>query len=216
MKRQVKSAIVGVASVVVFGSAGVYAASIVHIGSSLSATTSPATPSSPPAFTTSNSAVHTFSTESQHWTIAQAQQALKNASDPGLPAVVGSVNGELITNKEFAQMEVIIIHRQGSGTVGSATVRQQAFLAITSQYVEQQEATTLGLIPSPQTAEAQIAAQGLSNTPQEVHLVQLNEGIQALYHHVVGLHNPHAAKSWNHYLQLLRKQAHVINYLPNH
>ena len=160
-----------------------------------------------------NPSVHVVSTEAQHWSLSQAEQALAHASDPGLPPIVGIVDGRPITSKEMAQMEVIMIHRQGHGTIGSSTLRAQAFVAIETQYLEDIQAQRLGLLPPRSVAQQQVIARGLPNTPQEIHLVQLSDGAQALTHHVLDAHGQTGSHVWQQYLQQLLNKATVVRYI---
>jgi len=197
-------------ALLIVGGGGVYASSIIHV--------TPKAPESIPSPAasvpvTTNPSVHVVSTETQHWSLSQAEQALAHASDPGLPPIVGIVDGRPITSKEMAQMEVIMIHRQGHGTIGSSTLRAQAFIAIETQYLEDIQAQRLGLLPPRSVAQQQVIARGLPNTPQEIHLVQLSDGAQALTHHVLDAHGQTGSHVWQQYLQQLLNKATVVRYI---
>jgi hypothetical protein len=210
--KKITKGVVLAGALLVCGGGGVYASSIIHVTPKAPKAISSPTALAPVTITT-NPSVHVVSTETQHWSLSQAEQALSRASDPGLPPIVGTVDGKPITSKEMAQMEVIMIHRQGHGTIGSSTLRTQAFVAIETQYLEEIQAQRLGLLPPRSVAQQQVITRGLPNTPQEISLVQLSDGAQALVDHVLGPHGQSESPVWRHYVQQLLNKATVVRYV---
>ncbi len=210
--KKITKGVVLAGALLVCGGGGVYASSIIHVTPKAPKAISSPTALAPVTITT-NPSVHVVSTETQHWSLSQAEQALSRASDPGLPPIVGTVDGKPITSKEMAQMEVIMIHRQGHGTIGSSTLRAQAFIAIETQYLEDIQAQRLGLLPPRSVAQQQVIARGLPDTPQEINLVQLSDGAQALTHHVLGTNEAFGSPIWQHYVQQLLNKATVVRYV---
>lgn len=145
-----------------------------------------------------------------HSSLAQLNAQIADAADPGLPSVVGSVNGEPITGKQVAQMEMALAGFTDTG-MGSASLRTQAFDSIVQQYVMAQVAQKQGLYPAMSQVKQQALSNGLPTTTQELVALQAADGSEALraqYLKGKGL-GPNDYGVWDGELQTLVHQANV-------
>jgi hypothetical protein len=145
---------------------------------------------------------------------AQADAMLANASDPGLPSVVGSVNGWPIYGKELAQMEAIIASTTPNAVIGSPALRTEAFQAIAQQYVAEQTAQADGLYPSTAQALSEAQAEGLPTTASSLSHIQARDGMFALREQVLPANELNDATAWDNYLNQLLAKATVVEYPP--
>jgi hypothetical protein len=144
-------------------------------------------------------------------TPAQMNAKIAAASDPGLPSVVGSVNGVPIAGPELAQMEMILSDFTGAG-MGSTSLRQQAFNAIVQQYVQAQAAQAQGFFPSMADVAKQAQTAGLPTSKGQLDALQALDGTAAMrvqYLKAQGL-GPNDYAAWSAHVASMASQAQVV------
>ncbi len=157
-----------------------------------------------PVITDSTGIVNPMGTQP---TTAQANAKMVAATDPGLPRIVGYVNGEKVTAKVMAEAEMFLSGFTGRG-MGSAALRKRAFEALVQQFVPQQVAKAQGFFPPLSTVKSEAVARGLPTTKGELLALQATEGVNAMRVHYTKAHGDEES-AWEQYVASLIRAAHV-------
>lgn len=135
------------------------------------------------------------------------------ATDPGLPATVGTVNGEVVTSRAMAESEYFFA-QQSNEPMDTTAMRTEAWNFIVRQVVEEQTAKQTGLFPPISAVEQVATATGQSTTPQNLRLLQAVLAVMALKQHFWGsegmkLNNTEA---WDAYVNQLVQSSTIVLY----
>lgn len=117
-------------------------------------------------------------------TTSQILKGIASVSDPGLPAIVGSVDGVAIRRKLLAKAEYGIWSNTGA-EIGTTAIRSQAFDELVVQQLELEAARSLDLLPSMAVARKQAIARRLPLTMTELRAIREEDGISALAHKIM-------------------------------
>lgn len=137
----------------------------------------------------------------------QAARVLADAHDPGLPTTVAKVNGWVVSGKEIAQMEVVLA-KPGT-SIGSSTLRREAFQAILAQYVQIQAAVKLGLLPSMSWTRGQAKSQGIPPTAQNLLAIRDTAAMTLYRGRVLGPQSANNSQAMQPHILALIHQANI-------
>ena len=136
---------------------------------------------------------------------------LAHASDPGLPKIVGSVNGSPISARAVAQVEASLVYANPREKMGTPALRRQAFQILEQQVVTGEAARAKGLYPTLAVATREARALGDPTTPSSVHAVQTALAVVALRQQITDLRGQNG---WTRYVAGLTAHARIVDRLP--
>ncbi len=140
-------------------------------------------------------------------TPAQQGARMAAATDPGLPRMVGHVDGATVTAKAMAEMEMFLSGFTGRG-MGSRVLRQRAFDALVQQFVPEQVAKAQGFYPPLRAVRREAVAKGLPTTRRELLALQATQGVNAMRVHYTKAHGGEES-AWEQYVRSLIRSARI-------